>query len=168
MRCVSTVYIFVPSHIEADLPASSYWDWTVDWHDLGGSSIWDNEEGFGRQLDGSKIEVSVPGQAADGKCVSGPFKDVRLLHWNLTVRPHCLSRQFLLDTSEEHGTFSGEHMSPDAMGSLTTALEYGSLRYGMERIHDVIHNGVLGDLNTWSSANGQSLLKLAVSRNRSS
>jgi len=140
---------------KTDSLTSSYWDWSVDWQDLAGSSIWDNEDGFGRQ-DGSKVEVSVPGQTAHGKCVSGPFKDVILLHYNLTVRSHCLSRQFELSKSEDHGTFSGELMSPDAMGQLARSREYGSLRFGMEGIHDVIHNGVIGDLNTWSSANGKS------------
>ena len=138
-----------------------YWDWTLDYHDLPGSSIWDNEEGFGHQgAAPPSIGVTTPGQPPSGKCVEGPFKDVKLLHWNLTVHPHCLSRQFILDKSEDHGTFSGELMSPDSMGSLSRAREYGSLRYGMEGIHDVIHNGVLGDLNTWSSANGKSYLAL--------
>ena len=134
--------------------APSYWDWTVDWQDLANSSIWDNEEGFGSQ-DGSKVGVSVPGQMADEKCVSGPFKDVVLFHYNLTVRPHCLSRQFQLDKSEDHGTFSGELMSPEAMGQLARSREYGALRYGIEEIHDTIHNGVIGDMNTWSSTNGK-------------
>ncbi|KAH8881179.1 Di-copper centre-containing protein [Thozetella sp. PMI_491] len=134
---------------EGQLP---YWDWTVDWQDLAGSSIWDNELGFGSQ-DDRKVGVSVPGETAGEKCVSGPFKDVKLLHFNLTVRPHCLSRQFQLSKSEDYGTFSGEDMSPDIMGGLARSRDYGSLQYGMERIHDTIHNGVIGDMNTWSSAN---------------
>lgn len=170
MRCVSVfnyllllcAYRNKGKSTIADLLAGSYWDWSLDWHDLAGSSIWDNEEGFGSQevsQEGSRIGVTVPGQTVDGECVSGPFKDVQLLHWNLTVRPHCLSRRFILDKSEEHGTFSGELMSPESMGQLARCREYGTLRYGMEGIHDVIHNGVLGDLNTWSSANGQSILQ---------
>jgi tyrosinase len=140
--------------LKADFLTSRYWDWSLDWQDLASSSIWDNEEGFGNQ-DDSKVGVSVPGQMTDEKCVSGPFKDVRLLHFNLTVRPHCLSRQFQLSKSEEHGTFSGELMSPEGMAQLAQCREYGTLRYGMEVIHNVIHNGVIGDLNTWSSANGK-------------
>jgi len=129
----------------------------LDWQDLASSSIWHNEDGFGSQHEDKKVGVSDPAQTASEKCVSGPYKDVVLLHFNLTVRPHCLSRQFELSTSEDHGTFSGELMSPEAIGQLTRSREYGTLRYGMEGIHDVIHNGVLGDLNTWSSANGKVL-----------
>jgi tyrosinase len=139
---------------KADFLASSYWDWTVDWQDLAGSSIWDNEEGFGSET-GSKVGVSPIERMTEEKCVSGPFKDVRLFHFNLTVRPHCLTRHFLLSKSEDHGTFSGEFMSPAAMGQLARSQEYGTLRYGIEGIHDVIHNGVIGDLNAWSSANGK-------------
>jgi tyrosinase len=138
---------------DANLLASSYWDWSLDWQDLANSSIWDNEEGFGSQSDG-QVGASHPGQTTNGKCVSGPFKDIRLFHFNLTVRPHCLSRQFELTRSEDHGTFSGELMSPESIGQIARAQEYGSLRYGIEVIHDVVHSGVIGDLNTWSSANG--------------
>jgi hypothetical protein len=121
----------------------------MDSQDLAGSSIWNNEEGFGNQEDGHK-------------CVSGPFKDVTLLHFNLTVRPHCLSRKFELTKSEDHGTFSGERMSPDMVGQLIQTYDYGTLRFAMEGIHDVIHNGVIGDLNTWSSANGWFFVKRYV------
>ena len=134
---------------KTDLSSSSYWDWTADWQDLAGSSIWHNEDGFGNQ------SGSVSGQPISEKCVSGPFKDVSLFHFNLTVRPHCLARQFQLSRSEDYGTFSGELMSPEAMGQLGRSPDYGTFRYGMEGIHDVIHNGVIGDLNTWSSANGE-------------
>lgn len=130
----------------------------MDWQNLAGSSIWSNEDGFGHQ-DDSEVGVTIPRQPPEGKCVSGPFKDVKLFHYNLTVHPHCLTRQFELTKSEDHGTFSGELMSPDAMADLARAQEYGTFRFGMEGIHDVIHNGVIGDLNTWSSANGTVSLK---------
>jgi tyrosinase len=144
-------------------PALRYWDWTADWQNLANSSIWDNEEGFGIQSvskvqKGGKIGVSIPRQAIESNCVSGPFKDITLFHYNLTVHPHCLTREFELTKSEDHGTFSGELMSPDSMGQLARCPDYGTFRYGIEGIHDVIHNGVIGDMNTWSSANGMFLM----------
>ena len=55
-------------------------------------------------------------------------------------------------------------MSPEAMGQLARSREYGALRYGIEEIHDTIHNGVIGDMNTWSSANGKPKRRTPCSR----
>lgn len=140
-----------------DVVGCSYWDWSVDWQNLTGSSIWNDEDGFG----GPGIEKA--NVLSDGQCVSGPFQNVTLLNFNYTIRPHCLSRQFHHFESRENETLWGRLVRPEAMGQLDRSEDYGSLRYMLEmQMHNVIHNGVEGDLVTWSSANGKLLKQKSI------
>ena len=64
----------------------SYWDWSLDWEDLGNSPVFDSEIGFGG--DGNKTGENTVGE---GRCViDGPFADLDLPFFNGNDHNHCL------------------------------------------------------------------------------
>ena len=135
---------------------SSYWDWGVDWQDLSNSSIWDSKHGFGG--DGNLTgEVGVSG----GRCVTdGPFSNMRLLNFNQTVQPHCLSRGFQKEPkSKESGAINGHLLEPEILGALRRTSDYARFRELIEdSIHNALHRSIGGDFTEYSAANGELIL----------
>ncbi|KAF2237624.1 putative tyrosinase [Viridothelium virens] len=66
-----------------------YWDWSLDWNNISGSPVWDNEFGFGGNGNSSE-------DGFRGNCVTdGPFAWLEVLFIGDISVPHCLSRGFL-------------------------------------------------------------------------
>ncbi|KAI1335928.1 hypothetical protein F5Y15DRAFT_419386 [Xylariaceae sp. FL0016] len=123
-----------------------YWDWSLDWQNLTGSSIWSNTHGFGGEN----------GASPDSGCVTGPFADLRVSYDNETIRPqpHCITRHFTNIETGEPGSMSGKLIGPDAIGHLGRSPDYGEFRYEIEgTFHNAIHLQIEGDLNTMAAPN---------------
>lgn len=132
------------------LTSSRYWDWTLDWGDLAGSSIWDPVTGFGG--DGEKngeIQVGM------GRCVvDGPFKDLRPIFYNGTYHPHCISRGF--HDGGKQGVLRGFPCRPEAMGFVMRQDTFKTFVMTLEAsVHNIIHDGISGDFTAFTASNGR-------------
>ncbi|KAK1977899.1 hypothetical protein LZ30DRAFT_752531 [Colletotrichum cereale] len=125
-----------------------YWDWTMDWADLAGSSIWDDETGFGG--DGNQSGPIVVG---DGRCVtSGPFSHLRPIIYEHHYLPHCLSRGFR-DT-DNTGRPLGPWFSPESIASILQMPTHAEFGWEMEnRVHNRMHRAISGDFLSLAAAN---------------
>ncbi|OLN86639.1 Tyrosinase 4 [Colletotrichum chlorophyti] len=127
---------------------SIYWDWTMDWMNLAGSSIWHNETGFGGDGD-----PSGPIVVGEGRCViDGPFAQLRPVRYNHKYLKHCLSRGFR-DT-DPVGRPLGPWFGPESIGKLLRMPTYQEFEWEMEnRLHNRMHRAVSGDFLSLAAAN---------------
>ncbi|KAK1957583.1 Di-copper centre-containing protein [Colletotrichum sublineola] len=125
-----------------------YWDWTMDWANLSGSSIWDDETGFGG--DGNQSGPIVVG---DGRCVtSGPFSELRPIIYEHRYRPHCLSRGFR--STDNAGRPLGPWFGPESIGKIMEMPTYAEFEWEIEnRVHNRIHRAISGDFLSLAAAN---------------
>ncbi|KAK2058040.1 Di-copper centre-containing protein [Colletotrichum caudatum] len=125
-----------------------YWDWTMDWADLAGSSIWDAETGLGG--DGNQSGPIVVG---DGRCVTnGPFSHLRPVIYEHRYLPHCLSRGFR--NTDDAGRSLGPWFSPESIGKILEMPTYARFGWELEnRVHNRIHRAISGDFLSMAAAN---------------
>ncbi|TQN71029.1 Tyrosinase ustQ, partial [Colletotrichum shisoi] len=125
-----------------------YWDWTMDWMDLHGSSIWNNATGFGG--DGDPAGPIVVGE---GRCVTdGPFSNLRPVRYNHTSLKHCLARGFR--NEDAVGRPLNTWFGPESIGGLLRMPRYRDFEWDMEnRLHNRMHRAVSGDFLSLTAAN---------------
>ena len=125
-----------------------YWDWTLDYHALEKSPVFDAKTGFGGDGEvGGKITVG-----RTGRCVvDGPFAHNRVNYYDIKYSPHCLSRGFQ-NLVGDLGHIDGQDVSPQSVEEVLRAETYDKFVELMEgRLHDVIPFGIAGDFETFTA-----------------
>ncbi|KAL4886261.1 hypothetical protein BJY04DRAFT_213793 [Aspergillus karnatakaensis] len=131
--------------------SATYWDWTLDAHDVPNSPIWSATTGLGGNGDPNHTELS---EGYIINCVSdGPFKNLRPAYLPSGYSLHCLYRTFNNGTSQV-GNMLGHAYTPEAVQNVMSEETYDQFRVRLEvRPHGAVHSAVAGEMMPSTSPN---------------
>jgi hypothetical protein len=92
----------------------------------------------------------------NGRCIKdGPFRQSQRLYFDNSVLPHCISRAFRHFQTGKNGTLFGGWFHPAHVRHVRNSSDLETFGGLVERsFHNVLHDGVRGDFESYSAANG--------------
>ncbi|KAI4138871.1 MAG: hypothetical protein LQ340_008035, partial [Diploschistes diacapsis] len=132
-----------------------YWDWTLDWADLGASPVFSASPTSGFGTDGDPEATGGNVMVNEGHCVTdGAFAGLVLPYVGREYAPQCLSRGFVEAESRAYEDVTAGHVRPEAVDRVTASGSYAEFWFGLEGPHLGIPYGIRGDFLRLTATNG--------------